>query len=160
MIWLAAAFALATPPVPERDADTSLEGQLDDGAVVDLAFASRSSVACFPATQFTDFDGHQVFHVVEQDVGMDLVLRLTPSGEHDLNLYALQLGSLDRGQRPPKVNSAWRCSAKHSAKEGEAETVRLYGHTTAKEVVVAIAGADGLTTGKYTLEVWQESAKR
>ena len=159
MTWFAAALALAGPPVPERDADATFEGQIQDGGAIDLEFATKSSVACFPATQLEDFNGHQVFHVLEQDVRTDLVLRLTPTGDFDLNLYALQLGSMDRGQRPPKVSSAWRCSARHSAKAGKVETVRLYGHTTEREVVVAIVGADGLDTGKYTLELWREEVK-
>lgn len=57
----------------EKGKTVSVEGELEAGsAIADLGFASKSSVACFPATQNEKFRGHRVFFATELPPHLEL----------------------------------------------------------------------------------------
>lgn len=151
--------AVAATPIPDRAPDETLEGDLAAGQVIDNSWAQQSTVACFPGTMSRYFSGAQTFFVLKQDPSEDVVIRVRSKDGADLSLYALQLVPTQSGSRPPNVASAWRCTPGY-AKSGPAdEAIRLGSTKSGTEVVLAVVGADGATSGGFTVEIWEEPGR-
>lgn len=137
---------------------TEVRGTVDGGGTVDLAFAARSAMACFPATRNEHFDGNHVFYVVDLPARSTLDVTATPStSDTDVSLYAYSVapGTLPL---PPTVTSAVACEASYGTTSrsapynpGKPEHVRLVATTSPYRVVVGVAGARKAKTGGFTL---------
>ncbi|MBL9108615.1 MAG: hypothetical protein JNM74_05065 [Myxococcales bacterium] len=137
---------------------TEVRGALDAGAPVDLAFAARSAMACFPATRNDHFDGHHVFYVVDLPARSTLDVTVTPSrADTDVSLYAYSVAP-GTTPLPPNVTSAVACEASYGTTSratpynpGKSEHVKLVATTSPYRVVVGVAGARRAKGGAYTL---------
>lgn len=153
------ASASAGATIPARAPDTTLEGRLDEGTVIDNGWASASNVACFPGNMNSYFSGRQVPFVLAQSPSKDLVIRVTPAEGVDVSVVALQLGPTQQGKRPPNLDSAWRCTPAYAHKGAAAEALRLTGTNSPLEVVLLVVGADGRESGAFKVEVWEEAGR-
>ena len=137
---------------------TEVRGSVDAGSPVDLAFAARSAMACFPATRNDHFDGNQVFYVVDLPARSTLDVTAIPSTpDTDVSLYAYSV-TAGTAPLPPQVTSAVACEASYGTTSrsapynpGKPEHVRLVATTSPYRVVVGVAGARKSKTGGFTL---------
>lgn len=136
----------------------SVTGDISSGKRVALGWASNSSVACFPATQNTAFEGKHVLYATSLPAQSELKITLTPSDPKvDLSLYAYTIGSTDFTHVPPNVPSVTACEASNSTSAngnpGAAESVNLVATTNPYNVVIGVAGTKGTVAGAYTLKL-------
>lgn len=142
---------------------TSVKGKLEDGATVDLGWAAKSSVACFPATENNNFKGNHVFYGTQIPKQSVMKITVVPDDpKTDLSVYAYTVGSTTYDAIPPNVTSATSCEAgydaQHDSNPGVSESVTLNATTNPYNVVIGVAGAKGVKTGGYTLKVELASA--
>ncbi len=141
----------------KENSTANARGTLEKGAPVDLAWASSSSVACFPATEKQNFEGNHVFYATSLPAHSMLTVKLVPANKTvDLNLYALELGTTNFAT-PPNITSAVTCEAGYDQvtdkNPGVTETVRLNATTNPYNVLIGVAGPKGVTAGSYRLEL-------
>jgi hypothetical protein len=136
----------------------SVKGNLKDGKIVDLGWASNSAVACFPATENDNFRGKHVFFGTQ--IPKQSVMKITAIPDDpttDLSVYAYTVGSTSYDAIPPNVTSAVSCEAgydaQHDHNPGASETVTLNAATNPYNVVIGVAGAKGVREGGFTLKV-------
>jgi len=140
---------------PSGDPDFSWPDDLSSGTTVDLNWADLSSVACWPGTENSNFNGHHVFFELTQAADQALHVRVTPDNGVDVSLYAMEFNG--NVQAPPDVTACVSCEASadwtNDANPGQTEEVFLSGFNP-YEVLIGVAGADHTDTGGFTLEVW------
>ncbi len=137
----------------------SVRGNLKAGNVMDLAWATKSSVACFPSVKNSHFDGKHVLYTLDLPAKSVLKVSLTPKDKKsDLSLYAYSVGSTN-DVLPPAVASVVSCEASYGSKSlskpynpGAVESVELNATTNPYRVVVGVAGAQKLKQGAFTLK--------
>jgi hypothetical protein len=148
----------------EKGKTVEYDGDLDAGCKLqDLSFAENSSVACFPATQNHKFSGNQVFYVTEIPKYSKMWITVVPDDKSaNMSIYAYQDGTSSQ-TFPPQLSSCVSCEAEHKwdyPRRGKTQdhtrTVYLNAINNPYRVVIAVAGADGLATGKYTLQIKTE----
>lgn len=136
-------------------------GDLADGKrIYDLSWASNSSVACFPATQNTKFNGNHVLYVTEIPPHAKMKITVIPDDEKaNMSIYAYQDGTT-KSVYPPELNSCVSCEAEHKwdyPKKGKTQdhtrTVELNAINNPYRVVIGVAGADGLQEGTFKLKI-------
>lgn len=152
-----------TAVTPKAGTTVSVKGKLQDGATLDLAWAAKSGVACFPATENVNFRGKHVLYgtsIPKQSVMKITVVPDDPTT--DLSVYAYEIGSTDFSSVAPNVSTVTACEAgydaQHDSNPGASESVTLNATTNPYNVVIGVAGAKGVTTGGYTLKVELTSA--
>jgi len=139
-------------------------GDLADGVKInDLSWASKSSVACFPATQNHKFTGNHIIYITEIPTYSKMAITVIPKNKKDnMSIYAYMVGT-NNNAMVPNLNSCISCEAEHKwdyKKRGKTQnhtrTVHLNATTRNYKVVIGVAGADGLTNGKFTLQIKTE----
>ena len=136
-------------------------GDLADGCKInDLSWASHSTTACFPATQNSKFTGNHIFFVTEIPTYSDMEITVIPDDKNaNMSIYAYQDGTTS-DVYPPELSSCVSCEAEYKwdyPKRGKTQdhtrTVYLNAINHPYRVVIGIAGADGLTTGTFKLQI-------
>ncbi|MBP7866958.1 MAG: hypothetical protein KA419_13535 [Acidobacteria bacterium] len=149
-----------TPVAIQKGKTVTVAGKLETGQVLpDLSWASRSSVACFPATQNLRFNGKHVLYATQLPPRSILTVKVVPDDPSvDLSIYAYSIG-VNNFAVVPDLGSCVSCEAEHKwdrPKRGKTQdhtrAVKLNAVTNPYNVVVGVAGANGRNTGSYTLE--------
>jgi hypothetical protein len=138
----------------------TFKGKLAEGAPVDLAFAAKSSMACWPAPKNEHFSGNHVFFTTSLPPKSVMKIRAIPAKpDLDISLYAYQIGTNDK-TLPPAISSCTTCEASYGSNNinspynpGATEQVELNATTNPYNVVIGVAGAQGLKKGEFTLEI-------
>jgi|GEM_PF-4708210 len=145
--------------MPDRESDDSWTGNLSDGSVIDLDWATSGGFACYPGTETTNFTGAHVFvnDALSANVG-DFFARVNPSDPTvDVSLYVLKLG-VDTTEFPPDLPSAVACDTsfdrENNGNPGVSEAAVAQGGSNPYRIVVGVAGANDATSGGYEVEVW------
>lgn len=140
---------------------TKVRGKLGAGSKIDLAWAARSSVACFPSIRNVHFNGNVVLYRTSLPPGSVMKVRAIPSRPNlDVNLFAYSTG-VNSNVLPPDVPNVVSCEASHGGRKylnqpfnpGETERVELNAIRNPYDVVIGVAGAQGITEGDFELEV-------
>ena len=143
----------------EKGATKSYKGNLKDGTLIhDLSWASKSSVACFPATQNKKFNGKHILYLTELPARSVMTITLIPDDKNaNMSLYAYSKGSY---VYVPNLSSCVSCEADHKwdyPKKGKTQdhtrTVRLNAINNPYKVVIGVVGANGLTTGGFKIQI-------
>ncbi|MCC6623646.1 MAG: hypothetical protein IT385_20480 [Deltaproteobacteria bacterium] len=151
--------AIAVPV--EIGKTASLEGKLDGGVEIPLSWAANSNVACFGEHHARHFEGKHVLYRFEQPPGTSVSVKATPKVKDlDISLYVYRTGRGDTTSLPPEVPSA-TCEASYGNRDlerspnpGVAQGVDgLITIGNPYTVWIGVAGAAGVTSGEYTLEV-------
>lgn len=140
--------------------DAKLTGDLKKGSTVELDWAAKSSVACFPATQNDRFSGNHLLYRMALPAHSVLSVKLTPKNKKsELSLYAYSVGKGDRKTLPPNINSVVSCEAAAGSdglvgrmKRGAPRKLALNSTANSYTAYIGVAAADGLNEGKFTLE--------
>jgi hypothetical protein len=139
-------------------------GKLEDGGKIDLAFAAKSSMACWPATENVNFNGNHVIYRTSLPPYTDMTITATPKdSKTDISLYAYTVATGDTKSIPPNVSSAISCEAGYDQKTdnnpGKPETVKLNSLKNPYAVYIGVAGANGTTAGAFDLKVELKAKK-
>jgi hypothetical protein len=141
------------------DGAASGSGDLADGECTNLGFASRSSVACFPATEFNNFEGNHVRYALSDTLppNSEMWIRVTPDEGVDVNLWGTQTG-VTGFPVAPNINSVVACEASYppgASDPGETESIYFANPTgNSYNIAFTVAGNDLTGTGGgYTYEV-------
>jgi hypothetical protein len=147
----------------ELDADGrgAANGDLADGACVNLDFADDSNVACFPRPQFDRFEGNHVFYALAEPMPprSTLDITVTPTDGGEISVYGLQTGT-DSFPVPPLIRSGV-CEASHgfgAPNAGEAETLHFENPSDRNRynIFFAVAGDDQTgQAGSFDIQVQQ-----
>lgn len=150
--------------LPENSSSGEISGNIKEGQTIDLRWAERSSVACFPGTRFEMFSGNHVFYRVAMPAASSMKVTVIPSDKKAINLYALRQGANSQ-DAPPNISSAISCEASYPiyANLGGGKTVKNKDDGTRKveyisvnspySILIGVAGANGLMEGDFTLRV-------
>lgn len=154
---------VTTITVTPNGAATTMTGDLSSGKTMALTWAAKSSVACFPATEFVNFKGKHVMYGLSIPKQSELKVTVTPKNPSlDVNVYAYTIGSTDFTHVAPNVSTAVSCEAGYDqvtdSNPGKAESVKLNATTNPYNVVIGVAGPQGVTSGEYTLSVELKAA--
>ena len=141
------------------DGSATGSGNLSDGECTNLGFASRSSVACFPATEFNNFQGNHVRYALDEPLppNSEMWIRVTPDAGVDVNLWGTQTG-VTNFPVAPNINSVVSCEASYppgAPNPGEMEEI-YFANPTGNDYNIAFAVAGNDLTGSsggYTYEV-------
>ena len=148
----------------EKGKTLAYQGDLKDGVKIhDLSWASRSSVACFPATQNAKFTGNHILFVTEIPPRSKMEITVVPDNpSDDMSIYAYQTGTTSDAM-VPDLTSCVSCEAEHKwdyPKRGKTQdhtrTVYLNAINNPYRVVIGVAGSNGLTTGSFKLRIKTE----
>lgn len=146
----------------EKGKILSYKGNLNEGVKLStLEWASRSSTACFPATQNMKFNGNHLIFTTEIPPLSKMTIRLVPTDESkNMSLYAYQVGTTST-QMVPNLSSCVSCEADHKwdyPKKGKTQdhtrSVELFSVNNPYKVVIGVAGAEGLTEGEFLIQIW------
>lgn len=150
--------------MPANSTTGSIKGDLKDGQKIDLDWAAKSNVACFPGTRFEMFNGNHIFYRITLPKASEITVTVTPTDGKAINLYALRQGAAETAA-PPNITSAISCEASYPiyANTGGGRRVRNADDGTRKiefmsvskpySILIGVAGAEGLTDGSFTLNV-------
>ncbi|MBN2891108.1 MAG: hypothetical protein JXL97_04505 [Bacteroidales bacterium] len=136
-------------------------GDLSEGVIIyDLSWAANSSVACFPATQNDKFSGNQIIYITEIPAHSEMDITVVPDDEDaNFSIWAYMVGTTNDAM-VPNLTSCVTCEAEYKwdyPKKGKTQdhtrTVHLNAISNPYRVVIGVAGADGLTTGKFKLKI-------
>ena len=142
--------------VTELTTNASVSGDLSDGRTIDLSFASQSDMACWPATEDTNFEGKHVYYAVALPADLELTATVAPASGVDVSLYMYQLAT-DSYYTPEEVPYSVSCEAGYdmagNSNPGEPESARLSASSNPYNVFIGVAGAAGEISGGYTLSL-------
>jgi len=137
---------------------TKVAGKLDEGVEIDLDWAQRSSVACFPGTHFDAFSGKHVLYRFDLPAASTAKITLEPKGGGDMNLYAYRAGPGDKAVPPDVGNTS--CEASYATavpgtkpNPGEPESVEMVAIQNPYAIYVGVAGYKGVTSGEFELAI-------
>lgn len=133
---------------------TDVRGDLADGACLSLGWADDSSVACFPETQNTNFQGNVVFYALDDLLPADRMLRatVTPDAGVDASLFVYLAGP-DEYFVPPYVPPVPNCEASYDGGPGGEESIEIHNRAGAHRVFIGVGGPAGETNGGFTLSL-------
>jgi hypothetical protein len=136
-------------------------GDLSEGVIIyDLTWASKSSVACFPATQNTKFSGNQVIYITEIPSYSEMEITVIPDDKNaNFSIWAYTVGTSSDAM-VPELSSCVTCEAEHKwdyPKRGKTQdhtrTINLNAVNNPYKVVIGVVGAEGLTKGTFKLKI-------
>ena len=145
----------------EKGKTLAYAGDLKDGVKIhDLSWASSSSVACFPATQNHKFTGNHVIFVTEIPTRSKMEITVIPDDPKDnMSIYSYMTATTS-DVLPTNLSSCLSCEAEHKwdyPKRGKTQdhtrTVYQNAINNPYRVVIGVAGADGLTTGSFKIQI-------
>ncbi len=145
----------------ERNKTMSYSGNLAEGVKInDLSWASKSSVACFPATQNKKFNGNHIIYITEIPARSYMEIKVIPKNKKaNMSLYAYTVGTSSTAM-VPNLSSCVTCEADHKwdyPKRGKTQnhtrSVKLNSINNPYKVVIGVAGANGLTQGDFIIQI-------
>jgi hypothetical protein len=144
----------------------TIAGDLANGKILeDLAWASSSSNACFPATQNLKFRGHHIFYATTIPPRSIMKISVKPNDDAaDLSLYAYMIGNQDFSL-VPNLARCITCEADHKWDrpwKGKVQTserkVEFQNPTqNTYNILIGVAAPKDVTTGKFKVEIKTES---
>ena len=141
----------------------SVEGNLSEGIdMPDLSWAWNSSVACFPGTQSAKFTGKHVLYAIDLPSYTELEIDLIPADKSaNFSLYAYEVGTITDANIVPTLPQCIRCEAdykwdykvKGKTQDHTRHVRDILALANPYQVIIGVAGANGLKEGAFRLEV-------
>ncbi len=140
---------------------TSISGNLSEGVLIhDLSWAWSSQNACFPGTQAEKFRGKHVIYTTEIPAYSVMTIKVIPANRrNNFSIYAYEI-AVNGNRIVPDLPSCVTCEADYkwdyphrNQKQDHTRSVKLNAINHPYQVVIGVAGAEGLVEGEYTLEI-------
>ena len=134
--------------------EATASGDLASGQVVDLDWADEPGVNCWLGPESAFFSGHTVFYALGflMPIKANLEVVVEPDAGVDVNAYAVLLEP-DVYFVPPNVPSVTGCHRSFGAGAGEVENLSIHTISNPYNVLLAIAGPNGVTEGGFTVSL-------
>ena len=158
--------SVTDPSVTMIDYDDAADGSavlltlqnLATGFCTNLDWAAYSSVACFPSTDFDQFDGTLLYYALDKPLPPDkkACVRANPSGTStDVSVFGYLTGTTTFYVPPFVPSVASVCEYGADGGDNVTEDLGEYFYNTAgdRNVFIGVAGAGGTTTGTFALQV-------
>jgi hypothetical protein len=98
--------------VTETNVKTTIEGKLEDGKVIDLAWGHHTANNCFPASAKESFRGKHVIYTTQLPTRGTITLNLKPTADTvKMSLYAYLVGVNNFTSVVPNVHSCIICKS-------------------------------------------------
>ena len=167
LAFLIPVFVIAQYPANVSKIDSkpngtvTVSGDLAKGkAMTDLTWASKSSTACWPATQNNKFNGNHVLFYTNLPPKAKMWIKVIPDNpSSNMSIYAYSVGT-NNYVIPPDLATCVSCEAEHKwdyPKAGKTQDhtreVYMNAINNPYNVVIGVAGADGLNSGTFKIEV-------
>jgi hypothetical protein len=146
----------------KKGTTVTVTGDLAKGTVMaDLAWASTSSMACFPATQNAKFRGNHVFFATQLPPRSEMTIKIIPKDPTlDLSGYAYTVGTTNF-RTPPQIQQAVSCEAEHKwdrPKSGKTQdhtrdVPKLTAIQNPYNVFIGVSGPKESMAGEFSIEV-------
>lgn len=133
-------------------------GKLEEGVPIhDLSWAWNSQNACFVSIRQNKFTGNHLLYTTALPAYSEIEISLSPEdGADNMSLYAYSLGSGEL-RFVPELPSCISCEASFQPDTGQApgpeRKVSLRSGNNPLQVVIGVAGAEGLSSGAYLLTI-------
>ena len=157
-----AAGPVGTPIKAEKGKTVTAGGKLEAGApLASLEWAWKSSMACFPGTQQSLYNGKHVFFTAELPARSEMYITLVPKDPAvNLSVYAYEIAA-GKQPLPPEVQSAVSCEAEQKwdrPKRGKTQDhTRVLPRLTAignpYTVIIGVTSPKAVTAGDFELKV-------
>lgn len=170
---LSLAFSLSsyaqTPQFVEvqPNAVTEVQGDLLTGTIMeDLSWAWNSSIACFVAPRRNRFTGNHVLYSCDLPKYTEYEITVIPEDKNaNFSIYAYQIGQVSASNTVPNLQRCIRCEAdfkweykRRGKTQDHTRTVKdILAINNPYQVVIGVVGAEGLTSGAYTLKIISKS---
>lgn len=151
----------------EKNAVTEVQGDLANGSIMeDLSWAWSSSNACFTETRVDRFTGSHVLYSCDLPKYTEYEITVIPEDEDaNFSIYAYQVGQVNESNTVPNLPSCIRCEAefkwqykRRGKTQDHTRTVKdILAINNPYQVVIGVVGAEGLTSGAYTLRITAKS---
>jgi hypothetical protein len=141
----------------DPDSQVTVSGNLVDGFTMSrLDWASLSSTACFPATQFDSFRGNHVLYGTSIPRYSVMTITVTPLDGQDISLYGYLTGTTDFNSLPPAIKSVLSCEASYNNGKpdpGVSSSIMLNSTTNPYNVVFAVTGPAESLSGRFRVDL-------
>lgn len=161
---------LATATFSQKPTYLKLEGNsgsfrdsLPTGFIMeDLSWAWNSSNACFVEHQKKKFSGNHKLYIVDLPKYSEMEVTLIPKDKNaNMSLYAYEVGKVSADNLVPNLSRCIRCEAdfkwdrpvKGKSQDHTRKVSNLVAINNPYQVVIGVAGADGLKEGSYAIEI-------
>lgn len=145
----------------EANQTVEIKGKLSEGIEIkDLSWASKSSTACFPATQNQKFTGLHVLYGTKLPPYSEMTITLIPDDPNaNFSLYGYQVGAT---YYPvvPDLSSCVSCEADHKwdypkrgKKQDHTRSIFFNAIKNPYNIFIGVTGADRLKSGSYKLKI-------
>ncbi len=136
-----------------------MQGKIDGGVEIDLDWAQRSAVACFPGNHFEAFEGKHVLYRFDLPAKSVAKIKLTPKSKTaDLNLYTYR-AAVGEKLIPPAIYGT-QCEASYATKvpgtkpnPGESEDLEMWAIDNPYSIYIGVAGYKGVTSGDFEISI-------
>ena len=141
-----------------KGATLAYQGKLEDGVPIhDLSWAWSSQNACFVSIRQRKFTGNHLLYITTLPAYSEVEASLRPEdGAANMSLYAYSQGAGNL-RFVPDLPSCISCEASFQPDIGQdtgpERTVNLRSGNNPLQVVIGVAGAEGLKSGAYLLTV-------
>lgn len=162
-------FVIAQPTAiePVANQDVTYKGNLSQGTQLeDLSWAWSSTNACFPETQKKKFTGNHVLFTGIIPKYSEITVTVIPKDSTaNFSVYAYELG-VGNVSIVPDLPSCIRCEADHKRERNFAgrppqdhtrTVTNLVAINRPYQMVIGVAGANGLSEGEFTLVISTKS---
>jgi len=141
----------------DPDSQKTVSGDLGTGFTMDrLDWASLSSTACFPATQFDSFRGNHVLYSTSIPEFSILKITVTPLEGQDISLYGYLTATTTFDYLPPDITSVLSCEASYNhgkPNPGERSSIMLNSTYNPYNVIFVVSGPKEALSGKYSIDL-------
>ncbi|GAB5551682.1 MAG: hypothetical protein Sapg2KO_12730 [Saprospiraceae bacterium] len=151
----------------QPNAITEVTGDLSEGAIMkDISWAWSSQNACFPETRVDRFTGSHVLYSCDLPKYTEYEITVIPEDENaNFSIYAYEVGQVDESNTVPNLSRCIRCEAdfkwaykRRGKTQDHTRTVKdILAINNPYQVVIGVVGAEGLTSGAYTLRITAKS---
>lgn len=151
----------------DKNTEKKVIGHLDKGELIeDLSWAWNSSVACFIEKEAEHFNGNHVFYALDLPEYSELEIELIPDDKsHEMSIYAYQVGQISKEDLVPQLARCVRCEADYKRdrkvrgkQQNHTRSISdILATTKGYQVMIAVAGSDGLQAGAFTLKIKMKS---
>ena len=127
------------------------KGDLSNGTLMPLDWATTAQTNCFSQNQFSEFDGNHIYYILNLPEKTVAKVTVHSLSHKKINIFGFT--GHNGVSLPPKINNVNSCRASFSDfGDFSKQSITLVSKEK-DHILLAVAGANGANTGKYHLIV-------
>jgi len=134
-----------------KNQKTAYRGDLSNGTLMPLDWATTSETNCFSQNQFSEFDGNHIYYIMNLPAKSVANVMVHSLSDSKINIFGFT--GHDGVSLPPNINKTKSCLASFSNFDNKSKQNLTFVSRQADKVLFAVAGANGANSGKYHIIV-------